>query len=304
LPRRECTAKIEAMSDTSDSQSVPVSGRPSDSAPLDEDGNPAWERIDFTITCSRCGYNLRMLERPLCPECGLEFSWTDALRRAELESNFLFEHRWQDRLLQSWLKTLWRSLWPWSFWRNVSIHERAAPGPLSFWLLQSVLLFPVAIFLCANVGFYLCRSIVFSRPSGSWSANQDLYRYMTYLDASRQNALRSCLLLIPFFLSAVAVLCGLRQTLARCKVRGVHMFRVVAYSAGPTAMAWLALLLLRAGLIRFLLPIVPIVYWAVGLQRYVQIPRARIVAITTAVVASLFTMTLMVVIYVTQHHAW
>src|SRR5262245_60161015 len=98
-------------------------GGPENKVLLQPDGAPDWEAISFDVLCSRCGYNLRTRTRPRCTECGLEFAWPRVLDRAAFQNEFLFEHHWRRRPLQSWGLTVWRSFWPKSFWGRVSLHE-------------------------------------------------------------------------------------------------------------------------------------------------------------------------------------
>lgn len=72
-------------------------------------GRPDWGSIEFEIRCSRCGYNLRMLERPRCPECGFEFDWRTMREIAPTGSDFLFEHHWRERPVGSFVKTVLKS---------------------------------------------------------------------------------------------------------------------------------------------------------------------------------------------------
>ena len=40
---------------------------------------PDWEDVPFEVGCARCGRDLRGLEEPVCPQCGLDFDWSDAV---------------------------------------------------------------------------------------------------------------------------------------------------------------------------------------------------------------------------------
>ena len=44
--------------------------------------------------------------------------------------------------------------------------------------------------------------------------------------------------MVGVFLAALALLCSLRQTLGRCRVRTVQVLRVVGYSATPVCVVW------------------------------------------------------------------
>lgn len=53
-------------------------------SPLEE-GMPCWAEIVFEVKCPQCKYDLRLLKRPVCPECGTLFCWEEVLARAEYE---------------------------------------------------------------------------------------------------------------------------------------------------------------------------------------------------------------------------
>jgi len=66
-----------------------------------------------TLHCPLCGYSLRGLPEPRCPECGYAFTWAglrDEMRRREA---WFYEHARTRRAF--WL-TRWRSLRPRKFW--------------------------------------------------------------------------------------------------------------------------------------------------------------------------------------------
>ena len=54
------------------------------------------------ILCPCCGYNLRGIEGPRCPECGREFEW-EQLRHSQVP--------WAHRLELGWFQAFWRTVW-------------------------------------------------------------------------------------------------------------------------------------------------------------------------------------------------
>ena len=56
---------------------------------------PNWQTVTDDVECFRCGYNLRGLAQPRCPECGLEFEWADLFDPARRRHPYLFEHQAQ-----------------------------------------------------------------------------------------------------------------------------------------------------------------------------------------------------------------
>src|SRR5207249_584070 len=43
------------------------------------DWRPDWPTYESDLFCPLCGYNLRGLEQPRCPECGYAFAWRQLL---------------------------------------------------------------------------------------------------------------------------------------------------------------------------------------------------------------------------------
>lgn len=282
------------------------------------DGQPDWEAIRFEVLCSRCGYNLRMLPQPRCPECGLQFDWRDVLDASAWRSKFLFEHHWRDRFVRSWLKSTWAGLRPFRFWRQVSIHDRVRPGPLWFLLLTSVLWFPITVHLLAWLGKLASETAIrgLVRPgpiTPQWEWLDTARQVMSYLlvDFRRlKGDLQLMCVLLLALLAALALLCGLRQTLGRCRVRTVQIIRVFAYASTPMFISLGALFVasvVSATIIEraipwalapwmwlgILIPLLacPTVFLFAGLKRYLQLPRAALLAATAAVVGALFAVT-------------
>jgi hypothetical protein len=281
------------------------------------DGQPDWEAIGFEVLCSRCGYNLRMLPQPRCPECGLEFRWRAVLDATAWKSKFLFEHHWRTRFVRSWLKTTWSGLRPFRFWRNVSIHDHVRPGPLWFLLLTSVLWFEITMNVFAWLAGLALAAILQAVNPGSFTPQwQWLHRVQRIM--SRLPDEFGDLDVVPWtlgfllvsLLAALAMLCGLRQTLGRCRVRAVQILRVVAYASTPMFMCLgptfavvlalaecvnrspsssLALCLGIGGLI--LLLACPTLFLFAGLRRYLHLPRAALLAATAVFVGALFAVT-------------
>jgi hypothetical protein len=256
-----------------------------------QDGKPCWGAIGFEVLCSRCGYNLRMLPQPRCPECGLTFDWRTALDSAAGRSEVLFEHHWQTRPLWSWRKTMWASFRPFRFWRNVSIHDRVEGGPLSFLLLTSGVWF-IAAYNATVLLIRVYQRLASQPPSISFGEFEDNLALAFFI---------LCALLL-----ALLMLCGLRQTLGRCRVRSIQLLRVFAYASTPLSM-WLAVLSavfvcttqtldrgpgtgtrtldFSVGGIALIL-VCPVLFLTAGLKRYLQLPRPLLLAGTAVFIGA------------------
>ncbi|OWY72135.1 hypothetical protein B7486_04200 [cyanobacterium TDX16] len=280
---------------------------------LREDGAPDWDAITFDVCCSRCGYNLRTLSRPLCPECGLTFEWREVLDRSAFTSDFLFEHQWRTRPIGSLALTIWRSFRPRAFWSRVSIHEHVRPGPLIVFPLLAVIAFPVAFhgisFLSAAAYELVNGPIV---PTWSWTAYQSGVPVTvagligdSFFDLKQMALLpfygtSGYYWIFPFtlvyFLVPTLLLCALRQTLGRCKVRSVQIARVVAYSSVPIAI-WGAVIAVASSFVEHLsiplgaagettggcgilitLILMTTVFLRAGLKHYLRLPRPGLLA--------------------------
>jgi hypothetical protein len=216
------------------------------------DGLPDWNAITFDVTCSRCGYNLRGLANPLCPECGLAFRWPEVLHRSGRHNEFLFEHAWRKRPVRSYLRTMFHGLSPRHFWRRVSIHDRVHKWPLLSLLLCSVAI--VSMMATIPVGVRTADSLL-TTLYWIWRAGvpggANVYRGTSPLQTAIvliRNLWPLCRLqdlqyvltggAILEFLVMLTMVCSLRQTLGQYRVRTVQVFRVVACIAPPVCILW------------------------------------------------------------------
>jgi hypothetical protein len=86
------------------------------------------------LFCPLCGYNLRGLDRPLCPECGHEFNWRQLVVDLRTRHPFLFEHN-SAKPVRYFLRTVYGSLRSGRFWRSVQPFHRVNPVPLVYFAL-------------------------------------------------------------------------------------------------------------------------------------------------------------------------
>lgn len=290
---------------------------------LDGEG-PVWERINFDIHCSRCGYNLRMLTTPRCPECGLQFDWRTVFDETRWRSDFLFEHHCSRRFLGSYLKTVWRSLRPRSFWRQVSIHDRIHPRPL--WLLIvtaglwfAVLFHGLAWITCVILNALLAHPAIGMAMLRSYALLTLLYACeKAHQTARDEDFYWFHHLAYTGLFATLALLCSLRQTLGRCRIRTVQILRVVAYASTPFSICLAPLLLIEfwlaemldppsvgdLGMILIVIallaaqPLCFVFFLIPGLRDYLGLPHPRFLAVTSALVGFLFALTLLAVIVV------
>ncbi len=284
-------------------------------------GTPDWRRIGFDVRCARCGYNLRTLAVPRCPECGLKFTWGAALDTSSRESEVLFEHRFLDRPIRSWLATVWKSLRPCRFWASLSIHQRIAPLALWVLLASSIVVFLITLHVAAGVVFVAARIANMLDPmavgGAVWSGPNVPARVQLERIAGDLSILPVRIgwryFWVPggaaiMILTVLLVLSGLRQTRGGHHVRAVQVLRVVAYAANPVAIV-AALMLVASTLISgivapgsivnaalsygvpLLLVAIPGTYLSIALRDYLQLPRPFALAYVAAIVGFLLLVT-------------
>jgi hypothetical protein len=271
---------------------------------------PNWDAIDFPLPCSRCGYDLRMLTVPRCPECGLEFTWREVFRARVEGARWLFEYRWRDRPIRAYFHTLWRGLRPWSFWRDVSIHDEIKPLPLwlnlitaPVWTMLGMLAFAAAIYWPCLLVKRLwspgwSTGVIFGSGVPPFQSMMMSLEWMQRIDISALPIQLAVLLL--YQLATLLLLCSLRQTLGRCRVRTVQVLRVAAYALPPAGLLsgavqpWLivasAFIHESIGLFSLLSgPLFIGGYLAIGLGRYLKLPRSWLLGPVAVIVGMLFT---------------
>ncbi len=179
---------------------------------------PNWATFAVELACLRCGYNLRGLGQPRCPECGLTFDWNERIAAArEQPATGHFEYHWRDRPLRSLLYTCRESLRPWRLWRELPLTISPRIGPL----LVSAVLYAV-IRLAVRLADR-AQDIVRLWLGGyfdSYLAQEWIWRPL----------MQELLTIIgSIIIAAVAFLFLLifRQTMTRARVRSPHLVRAI-----------------------------------------------------------------------------
>jgi hypothetical protein len=280
---------------------------------LTPESTPDWDRIGFDTLCPRCGYNLRTLTRPKCPECGLDFAWPDILRESGFKSDFLFEHHWRTRPVASLLRTFRKSLRPRRFWTDVSIHDQLGPEGLKFLMVLSTIILVITFHASTAIVAHLFQ-LIYAKTT--WlGAARSVRQYQWYIHSrfladfgSAGSVLLGLLTIAATIAATTILLVGMRQTLGRCRVRPIQIIRVMSYALLPLSItAPLGFLMLfvipsymlqdlnkkalvqSGGLILTWLLFSHYLYC--GLKYYLSLPRARLLACTAVFVGMLFTMT-------------
>lgn len=325
--RREHQERINAELQSATDASTPPAGLLHIEGPIEPfiellmtEAGPNWERIGRTICCSRCGYELRMLSEPRCPECGFLFDWRQLLTAVYTEqAGTYYEQNWTRHPFRAVFRTFFRSLRPAKFWSSVSIHERIQPKPLYALTLAACIGFFVTLHGLAWIIAAVARAATMlmvprTGLTPSYRAAIAMRVQMVTSDIAAPRGLDNYWMIVPglilmLILGTHFMLGIFRQTLRRCRVRPEHLLRVLAYSslaglAGYAAIAVTVIAVLfglgaRADLAA-LCGLVGVFYWIwhirTGLRVYLGLPRSFLLAATSVGVAHLAALTLLTVV--------
>ena len=111
------------------------------------DGTVDWDAADQDVPCARCGYNLRGIELPRCPECGLAFDWEELFLPERRRHPFLYEHHTGTDRRRRLIRTLLAGLRPIKFWRSMRITHLHRRRPLIGFAVFGLLLASLAAML-------------------------------------------------------------------------------------------------------------------------------------------------------------
>jgi hypothetical protein len=213
---------------------------------------PDWPTIAEEIHCPLCGYNLRGLTEPRCPECGTAVDFAELFDAARHEHPYLFEHH---PLHNAWsiLQTLRAGLHPNRFWTDLRPVHRLNIGRLIlYWVLCGTILlflmpptafFQRAIFIAQSEAMrstFRPMRIRATRPPPPppvYTFRADRLFFQRVWDSTSQS-IRGGWGLTPLISldmawpwTTLGVLLLFRQSMRLGKVRPAHLFRCVIYSA-------------------------------------------------------------------------
>ncbi|MFI5378651.1 MAG: hypothetical protein ACHRHE_05100 [Tepidisphaerales bacterium] len=200
---------------------------------------PDWATITRDVHCPLCGYNLRGLERPLCPECGLQFHWAELFEAARTRHPYLYEHRpWWS--IRAFLKTMFAGLNPGRFWREISPVHRVLLGRLLLYFLvcQALVAAPMA------AGLVLERVRLASRVGPMWpvslrQSGTEFFGMVLSMLYARigDSTFYWCVAFVSWPLVTLAVLMVCQTTFRQAGVKTMHVVRAVIYGGDVIALA-------------------------------------------------------------------
>ncbi len=198
------------------------------------------------LTCLKCGYHLYGLRDTRCPECGERFTWADALREHYRRKKPLFEYRWREQPVRSFVRSWRLAMYPRKLWRILDLHDPPQVRPLGFTVAVSIfalfLLTPVLMGLDQWTYMRLIGSI---RPPGY--AELPVY---VLEHVFTPGAYEYALVALVWCASSFAALMVFRQSMHLCRVRTVQVLRVWVYATTS------------------ILPVVPLIMYVVGFAVY------------------------------------
>ncbi|GMU82848.1 MAG: hypothetical protein AMXMBFR47_27190 [Planctomycetota bacterium] len=190
-------------------------------------GAPDWSTLDFEVTCPRCAYNLKLLAQPRCPECGLEFSWpivVAASREARRDSP-LFEYRWRNRPVRSFLYTSLLCLMPARLWKRAELTHTPRAFVIGSWAALLMLFLSGLEWARESAALYILETIIpgITTRYGPLSFTANL-KALVGVETGTEFVAR--VLLLPLIVVFISVY---RFTFVRYRIIWLHLLRVGVY---------------------------------------------------------------------------
>jgi len=187
----------------------------------DISNTPNWSKLEFELCCPRCGYNLRLLTLPRCPECGLHFRWDELIRAKEDFSTRppLFEYHWREHPIRSFSLTVSLCLQPWRLWRWLPLTAVPSIRPIPF-LIVLVLALLALLSLTARY-VWLTRSRLMSTVPEYFNN----FPWHNWFYGLYHEIVPPSLLVLIIWISIQVF----RQTILRYRVQQRHLLRVVVF---------------------------------------------------------------------------
>lgn len=229
--------------------------------------------MPFEVGCARCGHDLRGLNEPLCPACGLQFDWAEAVpveslvcrkckyhlyglrdtRCPECGEPFtweqalddyrrsrkpLFEYRWREEPVRSLVRTWRMALRPRKLWSAIDLHDPPKVFPLTALVVIALGVMVVALAAPAvyHEAFYYLQWTGQLRRQGRATSQFSFGLWDVLNSALTSRAVwRSVGMVGTWWGWSLAALMIFQQSMRRGRVRIVHVFRACVFSVVPLA---------------------------------------------------------------------
>jgi len=167
-----------------------------------------------------------------CPECGEAFNWEQALEDCQRTRKPLFEYRWRSEPLRSLMQTWWLALRPWTLWRIVDLHDPPKTGPLIALVVVAALaltvLMAAPVVISEAVDYVLWMGRLKQHGTPYSQTNFNVWNIVQL--ALWSPAVSAMIAIVAIWCTATfAALMVFQQSMRRCRVRVVHVFRIWVY---------------------------------------------------------------------------
>ena len=230
---------------------------------------------DADLACPLCGYALRGLTEPRCPECGYSFTWDEIRDPARRLHPYLFEHH-PERNVSSFVRTLLGATRPRRFWTQLSPQTPSNPRRLrAYWLIGLLFALPAYALTIigiarelhhGNAGARAVMAKQYAKPAAAakflaeskLTVPQYSERYYPIFPSARLFAQSASDMLPNLILSltlaavvwpwmtVLVMRMALWKTLRRARLHWIHLLRCVIHSADVAVWWWAALWLAAA----------------------------------------------------------
>jgi hypothetical protein len=198
------------------------------------DAAPDWTTISEQIECPLCGYNLRGIAEPRCPECGYKFTWRELLSPENRAHSPFFEHQAHRRWRAFW-RTAIAGIFPGRFWRDATPAQPGFPGRLFVYFLASALV--------AIAGEAALLTYVGWRVWMGWGFTLNAFMKVGGI------FIPCAMVTVLWPLAAYGGLSVFQISMFRAKIHQIHVARCVIYSAD--GLVWVGLSLFAAAIACF-----------------------------------------------------
>jgi hypothetical protein len=178
------------------------------------------------LTCAQCGYRLYGLTEPRCPECGRPFTWQGALAEYHRRQHFLFEYRWRDGPLRSLVATWFHALRPRRFWKRISLHD--PPNVRGLVAMVAVLLAVYFAAMPVSLSLATWGAVQLQTGAGGWAVPGLGWWLVEILTSDEPYVWLG--VVATWCLASLGALLVFRQSMRRYRVRVPQVVRVWAYA--------------------------------------------------------------------------
>lgn len=282
--------------------------------------------------CPRCGYDLTGIVatwtdscpvQGVCSECGLTFDWCEIQNPNLRVPGWFLENKYLDPR-RTWVTTVLRALVPWHFWTDVRLSFPIRRCRLVLHVLAIFLIAHLLIAASSAFVTYHEYAILLPYKARGEAIAVALYPYRSGWFMHTTGDVLPMLkgpgwaIVLAQALAPLGYF-SLIKTMARVRVRPIHLLRGWAYTLTPLAAAaailaaWAAVITALPRMVGRLLSLLPfpsmiatvsvvsvgwvIVHWYVFTRTYLRLPHAGWVTLAMLAIAGLLALLLQVALF-------